>query len=218
MTPESEKALAIIRKYVPKFCVKRKADTWHQKLIGWLMKFNKSYMTNFYTTFGYTTYIPLGSDGAPWEWEVLCHEGRHGFQAKLFTRPLFALLYAIPAIFALGFLGFGLFWSWWWGLGALFMLLPLPAIFRAMFEFDAFCVTMAVAYWENSEQVNDWFIDTHMIPHFTGPNYYFMWPFKKALKYAFNAFKKDLESGAVLKDPYLADIHELCQELHAKAE
>jgi len=181
---KNAKAIELIRKYAPAFTVENKADNKLQRLIGKLMFFNKGYMTNFYTTFGYTTYRPIGAAGEPWEWETLLHEGRHAIQAKKFTPALMGLLYLLP-------------------------FLPLPAIFRAWFEFQAYCVTMTVAYLKNPSDVNDWYIENQLVPYFTGPEYAWMFPFKRLVKRAFKGFHDKLKSGEAFKDPYLNDIKAL---------
>ena len=178
------RAIELIQGYVPEFKVLNKADSKLQRFIGKAMFFNKGYMTNFYTTIGYTTYRPIGAAGEPWEWEILLHEGKHAIQAKKLTRPLMGALYLLP-------------------------FLPLPAPGRAWFEFEAYCVSMAVAYLKNPADVNDWYIENQLVPYFTGSEYAWMFPFKGTVKKAFQKFHEKLKSGEAFEDPYLNDIKNL---------
>ena len=125
----------------------------NSSLMKWLSKllfFNKSFMTNYITVIGHKVYVP----SLPWSQEkpfsactVLAHEWVHMKDAKKFG-PLFKFLYLCPQILApLAVLGF---WHSAFFLFAL-CLLPLPAPFRAWFEFRAYVVSVAVRssayYW-----------------------------------------------------------------------
>lgn len=96
-------AVEIIRHYVPKFRVKKKSESWIFKIIGPIVSlFNRPFMKSFFTTLGYTAYLP--SDVNKDNWWLIYHEGIHAMQAKKITRLFFALLYLAP--FPIPFLSF----------------------------------------------------------------------------------------------------------------
>lgn len=158
------------------------------KIIGFILFFNKSFMSSFTTTIGKTVYFPSKEkveekgDGALL---TLLHEYRHAKDSSKLSTPLFSLAYLFPQILAPFMLFFG-FINWWLAI-ALFILFlaPLPAPFRAYFEFNAYVVTLFVtnlyllehgiraedrkkSLIRRAEKINN---------HFINANYYFMWPF-----------------------------------------
>ena len=74
------------------------------KILGTILFFNKTFMTGFITTVGYTVYWPsrekLESSGLG-ALSTLAHEYRHAQDAKKITRVLFGFLYLLPQILAL---------------------------------------------------------------------------------------------------------------------
>ena len=163
------------------------------------MFFNKAFMTNFVTTIGYTVYFPSKEYiyNHNYSLVTLAHEYRHAMDANKITRVLFALLYlmpqilAVPSIIATLVLIFhfilGLTWSWWMLsiILPILFLLPLPAYFRMKYEFYGYSMslfTLNELYKEQNlsiqnrkDLLND-FVEKYN-KHFTGSNYYYMWPF-----------------------------------------
>lgn len=154
-------------------------DKRSSTLMKWLSKllfFNKNFMSHYITVVGNKVYVPQ----LPWNehkpfsaCSVLAHEWVHMKDAKKF-KFLFKLLYLFPQILTpLALLGF---WNAWFFLFAL-CLLPIPAPFRAWFEFRAYVVSIAVRWWLAQSTTNiDW-----LTKQYTTSSYYWMFPAKKFL-------------------------------------
>lgn len=149
------------------------------RLIGALLFFNRSFMTDFTTTIGRTIYLPTRAcsevDGA-W-WEVLAHEGVHVHDYC--RAPVrFVLGYLFPqCLAALALLAIG---AIWWTpmiacLGFLVALAPWRAPWRTRSErrgyaMSTLCEAMNVGPWYvRSSSWRRWLRD-----QFTGPDYYYM--------------------------------------------
>ncbi len=179
----TEKAVAFIEAlFVPGFNMKMKYSSWHQRLIGHLLGLvgNGAYMTQFWTTIGYTVYRPDLAGMSNDEWKVMWHEGRHALQAKSLTRVLMGFLYLLP-LSLVPLVAIGAIFSLWWLVPTALLLLPLPAYFRMRLEMQAYRTSMVADY--ASSPTGHIFRTTaaaqFMVDHFTGPNYYYMWPFRK---------------------------------------
>jgi len=169
-----EKATLSIKAFAP-VKVRSKALSNFHRLISTLLFFTKGYMEHYWTTIGYVISYPERA-----RWHTVFHEGVHAVQAKRYTRVLFGLLYLFPQVLStLALLAF--VFSWWWLLALLF-LLPIPAPFRMLFELEAYCLTVKIQQWRlgpSSSMTN--FID-RILKQFTGPSYWFMWPFKNMIR------------------------------------
>lgn len=204
-----ESATKVVQKFVPEFRIKNKKDSYLHNIIGLLMHRlgNKSYMTHFWTTIGYTAWRPenVNSDS----WSVVMHEGRHAQQAKLWSRPVMGFFYLIPqslAPIACAVLGL---WHWWLFPIGLFLLAPIPAYFRMRMELDAYTVSMAIDYWRTeckNPKCVDWYI-----PYFSGNAYYKMWPFNNEMRKRLLKKYEDIMSGLILNDPYMLAIYTYMQ-------
>lgn len=203
-------ALSVIRQFVPRYSIRPKATCGWQRGIGRVLGVlgNKAYMTEFYTTIGYTTYAPDGRIDIP----TVFHEGRHAYQAKRHTRVLMSLLYLLPQV--LGFMGLlALPFTTWrygaWGLTvamSFLFFLPLPAYWRMRFELDAYAVSLAVRYWCTGEvraSVIDYYVN-----QFTNANYFYMWPFRTSVLKRLRARLAAITTDQVLIDPYYLAVHE----------
>lgn len=209
MAAEDDKQLEdirdIIRYHVPEYDLKMKSESWLQRLIGKIMGMvgNKTYMTSFWTTIGYTTYRP--SNPGWGEWTVICHEGMHAIQARHMGSIVMGMLYLIPLtlIAPIALLGF---WHWWFLIIAAACALPLPAYFRMKMEVEAYQISMAVTYWMtgNVPQSNIEYIKKN----FTGWNYYKMWPFKSSIDKKLLKKYEEIKNGEILKDLYPRQIYE----------
>jgi len=165
-----------IKEEFPQFEIVDKRESPLMMLLSKLLFFNKAFMTKFVTVIGNKVYVPQ----VPWKeddpstaCEVLAHEWVHmkdGYKLG----PIFKFLYLFPQILTpLALLGF---------INPLFFLfvlcaLPIPAPFRAYFEFRAYVVTIAVRYWILSQPTSiEW-----LVSQFTSSSYYWMLPAKKFL-------------------------------------
>lgn len=189
----------IAKKYVPKFKVISKEDSWFHRTIGFIFR---AYFTRYWTTIGYTAAHPPGRKH---NWTTKIHEIQHARQSKKYTRVGMGLLYLLPQILALLFILPAIFVSWWFLFGLLF-LLPLPAYFRMKFELEAYQLSVMVDYWLGRN--TDYTID-HYTHQFVSLAYYVMWPFKSYVRGNLNAawllarFWDEVKD----KDPYANDVY-----------
>jgi|TARA_R110002020_G_scaffold473291_1_gene702365 hypothetical protein len=188
-----------IKADVPKFAIKRKSESLLMRLLSFILFFNKDFMTNYVSTIYPTIYVPdwwgFQKNREREEIEILAHEYVHLYDRKHMWW-LFNILYLSPQIFSL--LAFGAFWnlSYLW---FLLCLLPWPSPGRAWLEFRGYRMSLAIFYWnilkedpENKEKYYtflEYYDITWIVKQFTGPAYYFMFPFKS---YVERKFRKSL--------------------------
>lgn len=153
-----------LREEFPAFKLVWKEDSRLMKFIAgflWLITFGRqsSFQTDYITTIGCAVYVP-----ASWRKQsdisriiTLRHERVHMRQRRFFTMPIFTLLY---------------------------LLVPLPgglAYFRAMFEMEAYEETIRATielYPNGAQVVLKPEAKKQMVANFTGPGYFWMWPFR----------------------------------------
>lgn len=187
-------AVDLVREFEPKYSLKMKVNDKLQSLIGRFLALigNKAYMAEYWTTFGDVTYRPAmcARGPAPSEWAVILHEGAHVLDWKRHGKLKFALAYLFPQVLALPLLGLPLLLgAGFWALLALLLLAPLPAPFRTVLEMHGYRVSvLADAYGPSrglvlADKVG--YLDAYVLPHFTTGAYYWMWPFKAALRRRF---------------------------------
>ena len=88
------------RGIVPKVKVGPKSSFWYHAAINVLLNLfyakgsKDAYLTQFWTTIGYTISWPDDEGRSPSNWAILCHELKHAAQAARWTRPLFSYLHA----------------------------------------------------------------------------------------------------------------------------
>lgn len=201
------KFLSLLKANLPSFNVKFKNNSTLMKIIGYLLFFNKSFMTSFTTTIGPTVYFPTEKhlENELSSMKTLAHEYVHAKDAKKFSSTIFSLLYLLPQILAPLMLFF-MFIHWALGLSLfLLFLAPLPAPGRAYFELRGY--TMSLFMLNEVYKERGLTKDTRLPllnksavnynKQFTSANYYFMWPFgvKSKLKQAVN----DIISEDILK-------------------
>lgn len=158
--------------------IRFKDESKFMKFLGFLLFFNKNFMTTYTTTIGSTVWFPSREfvKARPDVWKILCHEAVHYEDAKkykigfylwyLFPQVLTPL--ALLAVFNLWFLLF------------LVCLLPLPAPGRKWAEMRGYAMTLAVEYWRSHQRLAG--PPDQIVKQFTGMSYYLMWPFKTAVK------------------------------------
>ena len=160
-----------IKKEFPKFEIIDKRESKLMKLLSKVLFFNKTFMTSYITVIGSKVYVPR----MPWKKtnpfgaaSVHMKDGKRlGF--------MFKFLYLFPQILTpLCLLGF---WNPWFFLVAL-CILPFPAPWRAKFELRGYTISMAVSWWLLDRRPDFDFY----AKQFTGPNYYYMYPFKDYMK------------------------------------
>lgn len=173
--------LTTAKMLVPGLKIEFKDHSKLMKTIGFLMFFNKQFMTQFITTIGSTIYFP--NEQKFNEKEIasvitVCHEIVHVLDSKKYFL-LFQLGYLFPQILAL--LSIPLFFvNIYIGLAFLLFLLPLPAYFRMVFEKRAYLTEIYTAYNLSKRYNFKYDIDLHyesILKNFNSSNYYWMWVF-----------------------------------------
>ena len=163
-----------------------KDESKFMKLIGFILFFNKQFMTKYITTIGTNVYYPsrdrLNADPIG-SMLVLAHEYQHIRDSK--NTKLYSLLYLLPQILALLVIPM-FFIIGWWALLFLLFLAPLPAYFRKNIELRGYQISLFATNeilmereWLEIQRKNHL---ARMADHinrsaFKGPAYYFMWPF-----------------------------------------
>lgn len=206
---------AAVKEHAPKFEVKFKDESRFMKLIDKVLFFNKVFMTNYITTIGQKVYWPSREkyEGDPSNsFNVLAHEFVH-IMDHIKNPVKFPLSYLFPQILAAPGLLFVLLLpvlvplialslvSSWWLLMLLFLLFmaPLPSPGRKKAEIRGYGMSFRVRMWRYN-QVSDWKFE-RSVKAFTGPNYYFMWPFRKQVE------KELTEYRQVENPPFLESDH-----------
>lgn len=134
-----------------------------------------SYMMNFWTTIGKTIYAP--SIRGSLDWMVTFHELCHVRQAQREGVVRHSILYLLPQIITVWLIPLLLlFGAGWWSLVGLVFMLPIPAPWRAEKELEGY--KMSIAAMELRRPGSGSYAIDAYIEHFTGSNYYFMWPFR----------------------------------------
>lgn len=169
-----------VQPQVPGFRVRRKEESWLMRVLNKLLFFTPDFMDRYTTTVGNTVYLTenLWSVNSIWAVSTLAHEARHVYDKRRFSMGLFGFGYLFPQI--LGVLAFLAFFSWWF-LAALAFLAPIPAFFRMRIERQGYLMTLCVSWWISGEGAA-WSELPRVLHQFTGPAYYFMWPFRNGLE------------------------------------
>lgn len=162
-----------IREEFPDFKIVWKEDSRLMKLIAGLLFFitfgrQRTFQTAYITTIGCTVYVP-----ACWRENsdisrviTLRHERVHMRQRRSLSMPLFTFLY---------------------------LLFPLPgglAYFRTLFELEAYEETIKATmelYPNGAQLVLRPEARRQMVENFTGPGYFWMWPFRPRIERWYDA-------------------------------
>lgn len=163
---EYEEVSNKIKASYPKFRILPKSESMFMKFIDkflYLITFGKmdTFMTNFITTIGYKVYVP--SEWDKWSIDskisILLHEEVHMKQKEKYGSFLFGFLY---------------------------LFFPLPfglAYFRCIFEKEAYEVSIREKAKRSGVQtIYGSSYKKFIIENFIGPNYLWMWPFKKSME------------------------------------
>ena len=186
-----------------------KEESKFMKILNILLFFVSGFMTNFTTTIGKTIYTPKGFyDNAFGAFATLAHEYVHlyddqflmkGYKLQYLFPQILAIfsLLSILAIFNLSFLWFLLF---------LLFLAPLPAPGRTKIELRGYGMSIKVRQWLGIEVVDKHI--SYYAQHFTGPEYYYMWPFKN-IKSALSSWQLGKECCVDDLNPAYRDVAEI---------
>jgi hypothetical protein len=178
---------AFIAREIPGFEIRYKNESFVQKLIAvvvWI--FNRHYMKKYVSTIYPIVWFPSREFVAenPWKaTKILAHEYVHLLDAKGEQR-WWKFCYLLPQslTFPLALTGaivcavVGAPW-WTFPLLGLVSTAPWPAAFRRDAELRGYAMNMVVNVWRYGSirrSTIEWIVN-----EFTGPPYYFMWPFRK---------------------------------------
>jgi len=191
---------------VPGFELRFKDESDWMKFLNFFTQiFNKNFMKTFTTTSGTIVYAPsreyLIANQEVFA-SILAHELVHMKDAQkegnvsMFLRNAFPQILAVLAIPV-----FGAFWNLWFLLSLVFLLalLPLPSPGRRDIEFRGYSMSMAIRYWTGGEFTNADY--EFYASEFTGPSYYFMWPFRDDIMNRLKMQAIAIRTNAVLQDP-----------------
>ena len=212
-----DKLVATATTIFPDIQVKYKDESTFMKVLGTILFFNPSFMTDFVTTIGSTIYFPSRAavQNSPDSFgTVFMHEMVHVHDQKTMGKIPFGFLYLLPQLLSLicFALLFVISWKIMLPLAVLF-LLPIPAYFRMCFERRAYLSSLYTHYkmskissynYDPASDVDDY------VGQFTSSSYYFMWPFKTALTADFNNAVALVASG---QRPYQDPIFDILDQL-----
>lgn len=203
-----------IKEHASGFEIKFKNESALMKIIGKILSpFNKTFMTSFKTTIGQKVYWPtreLYEANPSQSFNTLAHEFVHIMDYKL--KPIrFTLGYLFPQILAAPGVLFTLLlpvWlplmilsilSPWWllFLVSLVFLAPIPSPGRKKAEVRGYGMSCLVRFWRFGSVLDREF--NHYVGAFTGPAYYFMWPFKRSIEKQLKPYCS--ENASVFNDP-----------------
>lgn len=193
-----ESLVAKIQARLPGFEIRYKDESRLQKLIGFLLFFNKAYMTSFITTMFGKVYFPTRSrveENPRGTWKTLAHEYVHLLDDR--DHKLFKPTYLYPQILAAGaLLALGAFWCAWALLCLLCLvaLAPWPAKYRTKWEMRGYAMSMAVNFWRYGRVTLDQM--ERIGENFWGPNYYYMCRSERKVRMQLKAIETALQSSS----------------------
>lgn len=192
------------------FEVKFKNESTLMKILGYIVFFNKAFMTSFTTTVGSTVYFTteagLAERGSRSAMSTLAHEYQHVKDADKVTSVVFGFAYLMPQILAPFMLLFG-FINWYLAIGLFILFLtPLPAPMRMYCEVRGYTMSL---FMTNLFLIEDGMREEDRLlalkeqakrhnEQFTSFNYYVMWPFGVLNKLEENAEK--IVSGKIMAE------------------
>ena len=201
------------KKVVPGFQVAWKSDTWTQRLLGKVLFFNPTYMTQYISTFYPIVYFPTKADyesNPINSFSVLAHERVHLLDTK--RQPMwFRISYLLPQVLTILFLVSAIVTaliSWkvalvLLGLAAL-SIVPWPSPGRTKLEKRGYAMTLAVHYWLNGS------IPTELKQDIKG--YFVGWPYYRMswdpadIDVWLTSTEQAIKSGTLIDDLVYGDV------------
>lgn len=214
--PRLRAMLLLCQKKQPGFNIKFKERSLLMKIlyyVGFVWLFNPKFMTRYWTTVGATVYAPTEAEfyGDPEAaTDVLAHELVHMIDRQKNGFLKHDLPYALPQVLAaLALLSIFGFWVPWLFVFLVFLLAlaPIPSPGRTSVEMRGYSMSMAIFYWRYNQMPPDqieWYAK-----QFTGPAYYFMWPFKKSTIKKLETIFGTIKSGSILTEPVFREVYEI---------
>jgi len=198
------------------FKIIRKDRSFLMKALSFFLFFNKKFMTEYVTTIYPKVYVPKdwGISKSVYqkglELEILAHEYIHLHDRKQMG-VLFNIMYLSPQIFSL--LAILAIWNSWFLLCLLF-LLPWPSPGRTWLEYRGYKMSLIAKYWiltsiepKKEEVCWGWITNDGInwaLNQFTGPSYYYMFPFREYLRKSFIKSLKDVRIDGKLSPEFEA--------------
>ena len=203
-----------IKEMAPTFELKFKNQSKFMEVLSKILFFNKNFMTSVKTTIGTTVYWTTEEDykkNPRVSFMTLAHEFVHIMDYK--KNPVsFVLSYLFPQILAIfSLLAIFALLNPWFLLFLIFLifLAPLPAPWRKKWEMRGYGMSVKVLNWWfnlNSPMGTDWYVE-----QFTGPSYYFMWPFQNSVKKEFAKWA-DPKDNSCLEEPVYKVVYDIIKE------
>ena len=162
-----------------------------QVLNLFVLWFCPGFLTQFTTVIGSTVYLPSREYVARYPrsaMRTLAHEAVHLRDAQRWSSPLFMAAYLLPQGLAAGVFLFPLLGPW--ALLFLLFLLPIPSPGRFYLESRAYAMDYLTAEPGRAEATLDW-----AVSHFSGWNYYRMFPFPGLVREAIRGHARRAEQG-----------------------
>lgn len=199
MTVITDSVFAEYRKFCEQkwsITIVEKSESRLMKAIGWLLFFNKGFMTDYITTIGTKVYWPNADKLGGQNFEVLFHESQHAYDYKR-NPPWFVLSYLSPQILALlslmSFIALTGNLLWLLSLLWLVMLAPLPSPMRNHWELRGSACNMAYTLWARGRVPSH--VKERIRENFISSDYYFMWPFSRSMDKQLEQAEEKIRDG-----------------------
>jgi len=208
------------KEHFPNLKIKYKDSSNFMKLLGYILFFNKRFMTSYTTTIGNTIYFPNEKfirSRPNSAITIFLHELIHVYDAGRFNKYLYGFLYLFPISLLL--VSLPLFFLCWKVALVLTILslTPLPSYFRMYFERRAYMVSL-YAIQKLSEKKNFTpYLDkakNSFISEFKGSSYYFMWVFP-SINRQFDEAVANIKNN---KHPYEDPVFDIIDDLINRIE
>lgn len=175
-----------MRRQIPGYAtLPKQQSAWMKVASAFVWIFNRRFMDHVGTTMYPNVFVPdTWFQNVRFLWTVLAHEFVHLIHTKKRGAGKFLISYFFPQVLAVfsifGFLGIWFGWGWYLCFAFLLCLAPLPAPFRVAEELAGYRMTLAILFWLDG-RIEDKDVE-FVCNQFTGPNYYFMLPFKNLVR------------------------------------
>ena len=173
------------QKFISNLRFVRKMDSPLMRFLGKILFFVPDFMTRYSTTIGankiYVAEAVWSIPDDPGNISLYAHEYTHCEDRKRLGALTYSFLWLFPQILVLGaLLSLLAIWfssAWLWALVCLVFILPWPAPGRYYLERRGYEMSLACESWVSGNPSNP--LQAWATAQFTGPSYYWMWPFKK---------------------------------------
>lgn len=205
------------KKYFPKLKINYKNESILMKIIGFILFFNKDFLSEYTTTLGNFIYFPNKEiiRKRPISMSIVfLHELVHVYDFNKLN-IIFSILYLTPQIFFIFFIPFTIIFG---KIGLLFLLflLPIPSFFRMYFEKRAYLSSLYVIYKiSNKLKFNPNLNENKetMIFSLSSYPYYYAWFYKFLNKDFDKSISKILNNERPFEDPVFDMLDKLILEI-----